>query len=81
MNGYKRTISEKQSLSNVKMFRGLPVCDKLGLIIVEQFQKNISQCRTAKTLKIPPVHNIIKRLRESERTSVPKGQCQGQNWG
>lgn len=49
------------------MYGGSPICDKLSLKIVEQFQKNVPQCKIAKILNIQPstVHTIIKRFRES----------------
>ena len=40
--------------------------------------KNVPQCKTAKSLKIPPstIHNIIKRFIESGGVSVQRGQGQ-----
>ena len=76
MIGYKKSILERQSLSEVKMGRGSPICERLHLLIVEKFQNNIPQCKIAKTLKISSstVHNIIKRFRESGEIFVRKGQ-------
>ena len=76
MIGYKKSILERQSLSEVKMGRGSPICERLRLLIVEKFQNNIPQCKIAKTLKISSstVHNIIKRFRESGEIFVRKGQ-------
>ena len=41
MTGLKRSISERQSPSDVKIHRGSATYDKLHLKIEEQFQKNI----------------------------------------
>ncbi|KAF3707385.1 hypothetical protein EXN66_Car000558 [Channa argus] len=49
MTGYKRSLVERQSLSNVKMGRGSPICDKLLLKSVEQFKKNVPQRKIEKT--------------------------------
>ena len=49
MIGYKKNILERQSLSEVKMGRGSPICERLHLLIVEKFQNNIPQCKIAKT--------------------------------
>lgn len=53
----------KQSFSEVKMARGSPICKKLRLKNVEQFQNDVPQCRIVKTLNISlsTVHNIINR--------------------
>ena len=74
MIGYKKSILERQSLSEVKMGRGSPICERLRLLIVEK--SNIPQCKIAKTLKISSstVHNIIKRFWESGEIFVHKGQ-------
>ena len=48
--------SWNRSLSGVKMGRDSPICDQLHLKVVDQFQKNVPQCKCdiEKTLKIPP---------------------------
>ena len=76
MIGYKKSILERQSLSEVNMGRGSPICERLCLLIVENFQNNIPQCKIAKTLKISSstVYNIIKRFRESGEIFLRKGQ-------
>ena len=76
MTGYKRNISLRQGLSDVKMGEGSPICIKLCLKIVEPFQKNVPKGKIAKILKIPQftVDNIIKRFRESGRQCVYEGQ-------
>ncbi len=70
MIGYKKSLSEWQCLSEVKMGRGSPIPPMLGRKIVEQYQKG------AKSLKLSSstVHNIIQRFRESGTISVRKGQ-------
>ncbi len=76
MIGYKKSLSEWQCLSEVKMGRGSPIPPMLRGKIVEQYQKGVSQRKIAKSLKLlsSTVHNIIQRFRESGTISVRKGQ-------
>ncbi len=77
MISYKRDVLERQSLSEVKMGRGSPICEKVRKKIVEYFKYfDVPQRQIAKALQISSstVHNIIKRFRESEEISVRKGQ-------
>ncbi len=76
MISYKRDVLERQSLSEVKMGRGTPICERVRKKIVEYFKNNVPQHQIAKALQISSstVHNIIKRLRETEDISVHKGQ-------
>ncbi len=76
MIGYKKSLSEWQCLSEVKMGRGSPIPSMLRWKIVEQYQKGVSQRKIAKSLKLSSstVHNIIQRFRESGTISVRKGQ-------
>ncbi len=66
MISYKKDVLERQSLAEVKMGRGSPICEKVRTKIVEYFKNNIPQCQIAKALQISSstVHNIIKRFRE-----------------
>ncbi len=66
----------KQSLSEVKMGRGSPICERVRKKIVEYFKNSVPQRQIAKALQIssPTVHNIIKRFWETEEISVRKGQ-------
>ncbi len=50
MISYKRDVLERQSLSEVKMGRGSPICERVRTKIVEYFKNNIPQRQTAKTL-------------------------------
>ncbi len=76
MVSYKRDVLERQSLSEVKMGRGSPICERVRKKFVEYFKNNVPQCQNAKALQISSstVHNIIKRFRETEEISVRKGQ-------
>ncbi len=69
MISYKRDVLERQSLSEVKMGRGSPICERVRKKIVPQRQ-------IAKALQISSstVHNIIKRFRETGEISVCKRQ-------
>ncbi len=77
MISYKRDVLERQSLSEVKMGRGSPICERVRKNIVEYFKNNVPQCQIAKSLQISSstVHNIINRFRETGEISVRKGQC------
>ncbi len=76
MISYKRDVLERQSLSEVKMGRGSPICERGRKRIVEYYKNNIPQCQIAKALQISSstLHNIIKRFRETGEISVRKGQ-------
>ncbi len=78
MISYKRDVFERQSLSEVKMGRGSPICERVCKKMVKYFKNNIPQCQIAKALQISSstVHNIIKRFRETVEISVRKGQGQ-----
>ncbi len=45
MISYKRDVLERQSLSEVKMGRGAPICERVRKKIVEYFKNNIPQCK------------------------------------
>ncbi len=76
MISYKRDVLERQSLSEVKMGRGSPICERVRKKIVEYFKNNVPQRQIAKALQnsSSTVHNIIKRFRETGEISVHKGQ-------
>ncbi len=60
MISYKMDILERQSLSEVKMGRGSPICERVRKKIVENFKCNVPQRQIAKALEISSstVHNI-----------------------
>ncbi len=62
MISYKRDVLERQSLSEVKMGRGYPICERVRKKIVEYFKNNVPQGQIAKALQISSstVRNIIK---------------------
>ncbi len=76
MISYKRDVLERQSLSEVKMGRGSPICERVSKKFVEYFKNNVPQRQITKALQISSftVHNIIKRFRESREIYVHKGQ-------
>ena len=82
MTEYKRNISERQNLLDVKMDRGSPVCNKLNLKTVEQFQKNVPQHKLAKTLKIHHLQYIIssKDPEDQEECLCGWHRAEGQTW-
>ncbi len=58
-------VLEKQCLSEVKMGRGSPICERVREKIVEYFKNNVPQHQIAKALQISSstVHNIFKRFK------------------
>ncbi len=52
MISYERYILERQSLSEVKMGRGSPICERVRKKIVEYFKNNIPQHKIAKASQI-----------------------------
>ncbi len=48
MINYKRDLLERQSLSEVKMGKGSPICERVRKKIVEYFKNNIPQHQIAK---------------------------------
>ncbi len=52
MISYKRDVLERQSLSEVKMGRGSPICERVHKKIVEYFKNNVPQRQIAKALQI-----------------------------
>ncbi len=73
MISYKRDVLERQSLSEVNMSKGSPICErkKLG----NTLKNNIPQRQIAKALQISSYDdNIIKRFRETGGISVRKVQ-------
>ncbi len=76
MISYKRDVLQRQSLSEVKMGRGSPICERVHKKIVEYFKNNVPQCQIAMALQISSstVHYIIKRFKETGEISVHKGQ-------
>ncbi len=78
MISYKRYVLERQSLSEVKMGRGSPICERVRKKIVEYLKKNVPQRQITKDLQISSstVHNIIRRFRETGEISVRKRQGQ-----
>ncbi len=76
MISYKRDVLERQSLSEVKMGRGSPICERVRKKIMEYHKNNIPLCQIVTDLQISSstVHNIIKRFRETGEISVRKGQ-------
>ncbi len=56
MISYKRDVLERQSLSEVKMGRGSPICERVRKKIVEYFKNNVPQRQIAKALQISSSH-------------------------
>ncbi len=73
---YIKDVLERQSLSEVKMGKGSPICERVCKKIVEYFKNNVLQRQIAKALQISSstVYNIIKRFRDTGEISVRKGQ-------
>ncbi len=82
MISYRRDVLERQSLSEVKMGRGSPICERVRKKIVEYFKNNVPQCQTAKALQISSstVHNIIKRFRDLEKSLCVRDKTEDLCW-
>ncbi len=52
MISYKRNVFERQSLSEVKMGRGSPICERVHKNNVEYFKNNVPQRQIEKALQI-----------------------------
>ncbi len=52
MISYKRDVLERQSLSEVKMGRGSPICERVRKKIMEYFKNNVPQHQIAKASQI-----------------------------
>ncbi len=83
MISYKRDVLERQSLSEVKIGRGSPICERVRKKIVEHFAIWHWGMLFLKVLEISSstVHNIIKRFRETGDISLRKGQGQSLFFG
>ncbi len=69
MISYKRDVLARQSLSEAKMGRGSPICERVCKKIMEYFKNNVPQCQITKALQISSstVDNIIK---DSEKLAI-----------
>ncbi len=72
MISYKRDVLERQSLSEVKMDRGSPICERVRKKIVEYFKNNVPQCQIAKLCKSYHLQ-CIKSSKDSEK--LEKSLC------
>ncbi len=72
MISYKRDVLERQSLSEVKMGRGSPICERVHKKIVEYNKNNVPQRKIAKALQISSstAIDIIIRFRETGEISM-----------
>ncbi len=61
MISYKRDVLERQSLSEVKIGKGFPICERVRKNIVEYFTNNVPRCQIAKALQmyftVPELYN------------------------
>ncbi len=57
MISYKRDVLERQSLSEVKMGRVSPICERVRKKIVEYFKNNVPQC-ALKLLRLCKYHHL-----------------------
>ncbi len=65
-------VLARQSLSELKMGRGSPICERMRTFFLEYFKNNVSQCQIAKALQISTstVHNIISKVSEKLEKSL-----------
>ncbi len=75
MISYKRDVLERQSLSEVKMGRGSPICERVSKKIVEYFKNNVY----VKLQRLCKSHHLqcitsSKDSEKLEKISVREGQ-------
>ncbi len=75
MISYKRDVLERQSLLEVKMGRGSPICERVRKKIVEYFKNNVPQF--AKALQISSSTVVVGRARLRETLKQSKQMCRG----
>ncbi len=70
MLSYKRDVLVRQSLSEVKMSRGSPICERVCKKIVEYFKNNVLQRQITKALQISTssVQNIVINSEKIEKS-------------
>ncbi len=75
MISYKMDVLARQSLSEVKMGRGSPICERVHTNNVEYFKNNIPQRQITKALRISSsVHNRgLSSSKDSEK--LEKSLC------
>ncbi len=69
-----RDVLERQSLSEVKIGRGFPICERVHKKIVEYFKNNVPQCQIATALQILS-SKCITSSKDSEK--LEKSLCKG----
>ncbi len=79
MISYKRDVLERQSLSEVKMGRGSPICERVHK---KCFKNNVPQRQIAKALQISSstVHNIIKNSEKLEKSLCVRDKAEDFCW-
>ncbi len=65
MISYKRDVLERQSLSEVKMGRGSPICERVRKKIVEYFKNNVPQRRISHPLQCITSSKVSEKLEKS----------------
>ncbi len=70
MLSYKRDVLVRQSLLEVKMSRGSPICERVCKKIVEYFKNNVLQRQITKALQISTssVQNIVINSEKIEKS-------------
>ncbi len=78
----KRDVLERQSLSEVKMGRGSPICERVHKMIMKYFKNNVRRCQIAKALQISSctVHNIIKYSEKLEKSLCVRDKVKDLCW-
>ncbi len=80
MNSYKRDVLERQSLSEVKMGRGSPFCERVRKKIVEYFKNNVPQFQNCKGIANLTIYSALHaqdvryKIQRNWRISVHKVQ-------
>ncbi len=82
MISYKRNVLERQSLSEINMGRGSPICERVRKKIVEHFKNNVPQRQIAKALQISSstVHNSSKDSEKLEKFLCVRDKAEDLCW-
>ncbi len=80
MISYKRDVLERQSLSEVKMGRGSPICERVRINIVEYFKNNVPQCQVAKALQISSTTSTSKYLEKLAKSLCIRDKAEDLCW-
>ncbi len=75
---YKRDVLERHSLSEVKMGRGSPICERVRKNIVEYFKNNVKSQRLCKSHHLQ--HITSSKDSEKQKTLCERDKAEDLCW-